>query len=482
MKLFINNGAKLDTPTRSGMTAMHLAAKSDNILMLAWLRNKNRKEEAEALDKQNLTPLHYAAMLSCELATAVLLSWKVDVNIPNKKDQTPLHLAVTSGSQRIIRSLLIRGAKVDLKDYEGKTPLDLAFEKGNPDIISLIKSPGIQSICGIKPPQRPIKFKPLLMSIYIFLLIAGNVAIFFYLKPPLDDFMLSQESEDLKSTLGTNNSTYSNSTTLQSTNSTNSTDITNSTETINPNITEGMSKQISATFLVYEWLCLLEIIFFTLIVLRNPGYLKKNHEHMLLDLATNYECFQICPECVTKRPPRSRHCQCCNKCVEKFDHHCPWINNCIGARNLGIFYCFLVITFAYIVDAAYVCILYMFEIRLDSGILEFSLAAAFAFVSIGFLIPLFLLISVQTRNFWTNTTTNERYSRRTEANVVERSDSDDQVDRSKVCGNIWEMCCNTQKQEYKMRTIAPSEPVTRYTQIADDFKLNHPLLGNNSDQ
>ena len=26
-----------------------------------------------------------------------------------------------------------------------------------------------------------------------------------------------------------------------------------------------------------------------------------------------------------------------------YDHHCPWLNNCIGAKNHGIFYIFLII-------------------------------------------------------------------------------------------------------------------------------------------
>lgn len=55
----------------------------------------------------------------------------------------------------------------------------------------------------------------------------------------------------------------------------------------------------------------------------------------------------LCKECKVPRPERTHHCSRCGVCVLRYDHHCIWINNCIGFKNhkyfllLGVYTCLL---------------------------------------------------------------------------------------------------------------------------------------------
>ncbi|KAG9004014.1 hypothetical protein FRB94_002723 [Tulasnella sp. JGI-2019a] len=44
------------------------------------------------------------------------------------------------------------------------------------------------------------------------------------------------------------------------------------------------------------------------------------------------------------KPPRAHHCSTCGVCRIGFDHHCPWIGNCVTSRNKGDFLVFLLLT------------------------------------------------------------------------------------------------------------------------------------------
>ncbi len=50
---------------------------------------------------------------------------------------------------------------------------------------------------------------------------------------------------------------------------------------------------------------------------------------------------QLCVTCKTVRPLRAKHCAYTDRCVEQYDHYCPWVGNVIGKNNRRLFLIFL---------------------------------------------------------------------------------------------------------------------------------------------
>lgn len=65
--------------------------------------------------------------------------------------------------------------------------------------------------------------------------------------------------------------------------------------------------------------------------------IKRNKKLIYLPRSTA----KMCGICNAPKPARTHHCSTCKRCFLKMDHHCVWLDNCVGYGNYKFFYCLL---------------------------------------------------------------------------------------------------------------------------------------------
>ncbi|KAI1077220.1 zf-DHHC-domain-containing protein [Whalleya microplaca] len=94
----------------------------------------------------------------------------------------------------------------------------------------------------------------------------------------------------------------------------------------------------------------LPYLFLYLSACADPGFVTAaTHARCLSEYPYDFALFhpgQTCRTCQLLKPARSKHCSVCKRCVRKMDHHCVFINNCVGRGNQHWFLLLLLSTAA----------------------------------------------------------------------------------------------------------------------------------------
>ncbi len=217
-------------------------------------------------------------------AVDYLISRGVSLDGRDQAGNTPLHVAASRGNSRVCRDLLIAGADPALRNNDQKTPPQL--------IEPLLKGVFEQGGClnsfifyyNCKLPNAPVSRSYRLTLLFSLLLSSINLLSLSILKLPAPLFYA----------------------------------------------------QLS--------LFLVTALLFLRLLAAGPGKLVQAGS--LLELLRQVDQNDVCFHCEVRRVPRSRHCEICGACVRLYDHHCPWINNCVGHGNNRAFLVFLLVLLA----------------------------------------------------------------------------------------------------------------------------------------
>lgn len=130
----IREGAPVNTTSPEGCTALHIAARTQNLSL--FLLCMDHDADVHARDDDGWTAMHYAVREGADMFVDDLLERGAEINPVDKYGRVPLHYAARFGASNLIEKLLRAGADDTHRDNKGHTPLDSAREFGSRETLS----------------------------------------------------------------------------------------------------------------------------------------------------------------------------------------------------------------------------------------------------------------------------------------------------------------------------------------------------------
>ncbi|CAG9765425.1 unnamed protein product [Ceutorhynchus assimilis] len=349
--ILMNAGADPTLRDAEGCSCIHLAAQFGHTALVAYF--VARSVSPDLTDRTGMTPLMWAVWKMCSLdPTRLLLTLGANPNLTDfTQGNTALHWAILARNTTAISTLVLQGhANLNIPNNRGESPLQMIQSQVgslwiSPKVAEMIKEHAhAQSPKGFLTKfakDKRIRWwgmvgtpfmafyiagaimgTNLLVIIKVFLLVCLYIVIHYLGQVFYDDRLMALLP--LSIYLSTKMWFY---------------------VTWLIYMAPMVSFATSVVFLSSSALLWYNFLKSWLgdagVVLTN----KKLQFRTILELAEKgpggFEPSSFCSACLVRRPIRSKHCAICNHCVARFDHHCPWVANCIGAKNHKFFIGFL---------------------------------------------------------------------------------------------------------------------------------------------
>ncbi|KAL8239735.1 hypothetical protein R6Q59_016302 [Mikania micrantha] len=336
----LQHGADVNAVDLTGQTALHWSAVRGSLQVADLLLEEGAR--VNAADIYGYQTTHVAAQYGqTAFLFHIVTKWVADPDVPDNEGRSPLHWAAYKGFADSIRLLLFLDAHRGRQDKEGCTPLHWSAIRGNLEACTVLVQAGkkddlmVTDNTGLTPAQLASDKNHRQVAFFL-----GNARKLYEKRYEGTFGRLSKLglAPALMCVIFVLLLTY-----------------------ISSVITASNLPKLTASSALFAWMGVLfacsGLVLFYKCSCKDPGFIKANRKDskdttddeplLKIDisdpalLAGNWT--QLCATCKIVRPLRAKHCSTCERCVEQFDHHCPWVSNCIGKKNKGDFVGFLVL-------------------------------------------------------------------------------------------------------------------------------------------